>query len=392
MKLAERMHRIGTESAFEIAARARALEAQGKPMIHLELGEPDFDTPAHIRHAACEALEAGFTHYGPANGIPELRQALADHIGKTRGIKVNPDHVIVTPGAKPIMFYTIMALVEEGDQVIYPNPGFPIYESLINFIGGDAVPLQLREDRGFSFDLEDLEALISNRTKMIILNSPQNPTGGVLPRATLEGIANLAKKHDLVVLADEIYSDIVFEGKHHSVLEFPDMLERTVLLDGFSKTYAMTGWRMGYGLFPTAMVPHVSRLITNSVSCTSTFSQKAAVQALTGPMGDVKHMVDEFHARRELVIRRLNEIPGLSCVMPEGAFYAFPNITGTGMDSRAYSDYLMNEAGVAIVPGTSFGQYGEGYIRISFANSQENLKKALDQIEAANRKLLAVAR
>ncbi len=388
MKLAERMHRLGTESAFEVAARARALEAQGHPMIHLEIGEPDFDTPAHIRHAACAALEAGYTHYGPATGLPELREVLAAHIGKKRGLSVDAANVVVTPGAKPIMFYAIMALIEPGDQVIYPNPGFPIYESMINFIGGDAVPLQLREDRGFGFDLDDLRNLISDRTRMIILNSPHNPTGGVLPRATLEGIADLAKEHDLIVLADEIYSDIVYEGEHHSVLEFPDMLERTILLDGFSKTYAMTGWRMGYGLFPAPLVPHISRLIINSVSCTSSFSQMGAIQAITGPTTAVDAMVDEFHQRRELVIRRLNNIPGLSCVMPHGAFYAFPNITGTGMDSRTYANHLLTTAGVAVLPGTAFGEYGEGYIRISFANSQDNLNKALDQITEANRKLL----
>src|SRR5579859_247185 len=388
MKLAERMHRLGTESAFEVAARARALEAQGSPMIHLEIGEPDFDTPAHIRHAACDALEAGYTHYGPATGLPELRQVLAKHIERTRGLAADPENVIVTPGAKPIMFYAIMALVEPGDQVIYPNPGFPIYESMINFIGGEAIPLQLSESRGFGFEIEDLEALISDSTRMIILNSPQNPTGGVLPRETLAGIARLAVQHDLVVLADEIYSDILYEGTHHSVLEFPGMLERTILLDGFSKTYAMTGWRLGYGLFPAALIPHISRLIINSVSCTASFSQKAAVAAITGPMDDVEHMVAEFRKRRALVIARLNEIKGLRCVMPHGAFYAFPNIQGTGLDSRAYADYLLTQADVAVLPGTAFGQFGEGYIRISFANSLDNLNEALNRIERATARLV----
>jgi aspartate/methionine/tyrosine aminotransferase len=388
MKLAERMHRLGTESAFEVAARARALEAAGRPMIHLEIGEPDFDTPAHIRQAACAALEAGYTHYGPSTGIPELREVLAQHIGAKRGITADPANVIVTPGAKPIMFYAILALVEPGDQVIYPNPGFPIYESMINFIGGEAIPLQLSESRGFAFDVDDLAALISNRTRMIILNSPHNPTGGALPRDLLKGIADLAKQHDLVVLADEIYSDLVYEGEHHSILEFPGMLERTILLDGFSKTYAMTGWRLGYGLFPAPLVPHVSRLIINSVSCTSTFSQKAAVEAITGPTGEVEHMVEQFRQRRELVVRGLNEIPGLTCVMPQGAFYAFPNITGVGMDSRSYADDLLTQADVAVLPGTAFGQFGEGYIRISFANSMENLQEALNRIARANERLL----
>jgi aspartate aminotransferase len=388
MKLAERMHRLGTESAFEVADRARALEAKGAPMIHLEIGEPDFDTPAFIRHAACDALEAGYTHYGPSVGLPELRKVLAERISATRGIDANPANVIVTPGGKPIMFYTIMALVDPGDQVIYPNPGFPIYESMINFIGGEAIPLQLEESRGFSFDVADLAALISDRTRMIIINSPGNPTGGALSRDTLKGIADLAKEHDLIVLADEIYSDIIYEGEHHSILEFPDMVERTVLLDGFSKTYAMTGWRLGYGLFPAPLVPHISRLIINSVSCTSSFSQKAAAAAITGPQDEVHAMVDEFKRRRALIIPALNEIKGLSCIMPQGAFYAFPNITGTGVDSRRYADYLLNEVSVAVLPGTAFGQFGEGYIRISFANSVENLQEALSRIARANERLM----
>jgi len=367
---------------------ARALEAQGKPMIHLEIGEPDFDTPAHVRHAACEALEEGYTHYGPATGLPELREVLAKHIGMKRGIEADPANVIVTPGAKPIMFYAILALIEPGDQVIYPNPGFPIYESMINFIGGEAVPLQLSESRGFGFEVEDLEALISDRTRMIVLNSPHNPTGSVLSPDLLEGIANLAKKHDIVVLADEIYSDLLYEGTHHSVLEFPDMIERTILLDGFSKTYAMTGWRLGYGLFPAPLVPHISRLIINSVSCTSSFSQRAAIQAITGPMDEVDKMVAEFRKRRTVVIEGLNKIPGLHCDMPKGAFYAFPNILGTGMDSRSYADYLLTEADVAVLPGTAFGQFGEGYIRISFANSLENLQEALARIEKANTRIM----
>jgi aspartate/methionine/tyrosine aminotransferase len=382
------MHRMGTESAFEVAARARALAAQGHPMIHLEIGEPDFDTPAHIRQAACDALEAGYTHYGPATGLPELREALAAHIGAKRNLTVDPGNVVVTPGAKPIMFYAIMALCEPGDQVIYPNPGFPIYESMINFIGAEAVPLQLSERRKFRFDIEELEQLISNRTRMIIINSPHNPTGGALTESDLRRIAEIAIENDLVVLADEIYSDIVYQGDHHTILKFPGMIERTILLDGFSKTYAMTGWRLGYGLFPAPLIPHISRLIINSVSCTSTFSQKAAVAALTGPTEDVDQMVAAFGRRRELVVGGLNQIPGLSCVWPEGAFYAFPNITGTGLDSRAYADLLMTEASVAVLPGTAFGAFGEGYIRISFANSEANLSEALRRIDALNRTLL----
>ena len=389
MRIAERMHRIGTESAFEVAARARALEAEGRPMIHLEIGEPDFDTPTHIRQAASAALEAGYTHYGPATGLPELRAALAEHIGKKRNLRVDPNHVVVTPGAKPIMFYTILALCDPGDQVIYPNPGFPIYESMINFIGAEAVPLQLTERRQFHFDIEDLENLVSDRTRMIVLNSPHNPTGGALTQGDLQRIAELALEHDIIVLADEIYSDLVYEGEHHSILQFPGMLERTVLLDGFSKTYAMTGWRLGYGLFPAPLIPHISRLIINSVSCTSTFSQRAALAALTGPTEEVDAMAQAFVRRRELIVRGLNTIPGLSCIWPQGAFYAFPNISGTGMDSRAYADYLMMEANVAVLPGTAFGAFGEGYIRISFANSEENLSEALRRIDKANRHLLA---
>jgi aspartate/methionine/tyrosine aminotransferase len=357
-------------------------------MLHLEIGEPDFDTPAHIRQAACDALEAGYTHYGPATGLPELREALAAHIGAKRNLTVDPGNVVVTPGAKPIMFYAIMALCEPGDQVIYPNPGFPIYESMINFIGAEAVPLQLSERRKFRFDIEELEQLISNRTRMIIINSPHNPTGGALTESDLRRIAEIAIENDIVVLADEIYSDIVYQGEHHTILKFPGMMERTILLDGFSKTYAMTGWRLGYGLFPAPLIPHISRLIINSVSCTSTFSQKAAVAALTGPTDEVDQMVAAFHRRRELVVGGLNQIPGLSCVWPEGAFYAFPNITGTGLDSRAYADLLMTEASIAVLPGTAFGAFGEGYIRISFANSEENLAEALRRIDALNRTLL----
>ncbi|MDQ6694649.1 MAG: pyridoxal phosphate-dependent aminotransferase [Chloroflexota bacterium] len=391
LRLADRMYRLGTETAFEVAARARALEAQGKPIIHLEIGEPDFDTPTHVRQAACEALEQGYTHYSGSTGIEELRTAIAAYAGKLRGLKFDPANVVVTPGAKPIMFYTIMALIEPGDEVIYPNPGFPIYESMINFLGGVAVPLQLSEKRNFRFDLGELANKISSKTRLIIINSPQNPTGGVLTYDDLKTIAEIAVKNDLMVLADEIYSEIIYEGQHHSILNFPGMAERTILLDGFSKTYAMTGWRMGYGIFPAEMVPHISRLIINSVSCTSTFSQRAAVAALTGPRDEVDHMLQAFTTRRELVYEGLNKIPGLRCNRPDGAFYAFPNITGTGMSSRSYADYLLNDADVAVLPGTSFGEFGEGFIRISFANSEKNLQEAMQRIEAANRKLPALA-
>jgi aspartate aminotransferase len=391
LRLAERMYRLGTETAFEVAARARALEAQGKPIIHLEIGEPDFDTPKNIRQAAAEALDEGYTHYSNSTGILELRQAIATYAGDKRGLRFDPANVVVTPGAKPIMFYTIMALIEPGDEVIYPNPGFPIYESMINFLGGVAVPLQLSENRNFRINLKELESKVSSKTRLIVLNSPHNPTGGVLTYDDLKAIADVAVSNDLVVLADEIYSEIIYEGEHHTIMSFPGMMERTILLDGFSKTFAMTGWRLGYGVFPGEMVPHVSRLIINSVSCTSTFSQRAAIEALTGPREDVDAMLSAFAARRELVYDGLNKIPGLRCNRPEGAFYAFPNITDTGLDSRAYADYLLKEADVAVLPGTSFGEFGEGYIRISFANSEANLAEAMRRIERANLALPAIA-
>lgn len=391
LRLADRMHRLGTETAFEVAARARALEAQGKPIIHLEIGEPDFDTPSNVRQAAAEALEQGHTHYTAAAGIAELRQAIALYAGKLRGLEYDPANVVVTPGAKPIMFYTMMALLEPGDEVIYPNPGFPIYESMINFLGAVAVPLQLSERNDFRINLEELKSKASPRTRLIILNSPHNPTGGVLTLDDLKAIADAAVENDAVVLADEIYSEIVYEGEHHTIMSLPGMMERTILLDGFSKTFAMTGWRMGYGIFPGELVPHISRLIINSVSCTSAFSQRAAVEALEGPRDEINTMLEAFSTRRELVYTGLNAIPGLRCNKPNGAFYAFPNITDTGLDSRSYADYLLKEADVAVLPGTSFGEYGEGYIRISFANSAENLREAMRRIEAVNLKLPAIA-
>ncbi|HEX8218825.1 MAG TPA: pyridoxal phosphate-dependent aminotransferase [Chloroflexia bacterium] len=390
LRLADRMARLGTETAFEVAARARALEAQGRPIIHLEIGEPDFDTPTHVRQEAQRALDEGYTHYSNSTGILELRQAIAEYAGRNRGLKFDPANVVVTPGAKPIMFYAIMALVEEGEEVIYPNPGFPIYESMINFLGGTAVPLQLSERNDFRIDLDELERKVSDKTRLIIFNSPHNPTGGVLTRDDLKAIAEFAVRHDIMVLADEIYSEIVYEGEHHTILSFPGMEERTILLDGFSKTFAMTGWRLGYGIFPPEMIPHVSRLIINSVSCTSTFSQRAAIAALNGPREEVDAMLKAFGERRELVYEGLNKIPGLRCNRPAGAFYAFPNITDTGMQSRAYADYLLTEADVAVLPGTSFGAYGEGYIRISFANSADNLREAMRRIEQANLRLPAL--
>jgi len=387
MRLAERMSRLGTETAFEVLARAKALEAQGREIIHLEIGEPDFDTPAHIKAAAVRALDEGWTHYTPAAGIPALREAIADYIRRTRGISVGPEHVVVVPGGKPIMFFAILALVEEGDEVIYPNPGFPIYESMIRFVGARPVPLRLRMENEFRVDVEELARLITPRTRMLILNSPANPTGGVLTREDLEAIAELCLKHDLVVLSDEIYSRILYEGEHISIASFPGMLERTIILDGFSKTYAMTGWRLGYGVMPEPLAEAVTRLMINSNSCTAAFTQIAGIAALTGPQDDVDRMVAAFRERREVMVEGLNRLPGFRCLKPKGAFYAFPNIEGTGMSSRELASYLLEEAGVAVLSGTAFGEYGEGFLRLSFANSIENIQKALERIEKAIRRL-----
>ena len=387
MRLAERMSRLGTETAFEVLARAKALEAQGREIIHLEIGEPDFDTPAHIKAAAVRALDEGWTHYTPAAGIPALREVIADYIRRTRGIPVGPEHVVVVPGGKPIMFFAILALVEEGDEVIYPNPGFPIYESMIRFVGARPVPLRLRMENEFRVDVEELARLITPRTRMLILNSPANPTGGVLTREDLEAIAELCLKHDLVVLSDEIYSRILYEGEHISIASFPGMLERTIILDGFSKTYAMTGWRLGYGVMPEPLAEAVTRLMINSNSCTAAFTQIAGIAALTGPQDDVDRMVAAFRERREVMVEGLNRLPGFRCLKPKGAFYAFPNIEGTGMSSRELAHYLLEEAGVAVLSGTAFGEYGEGFLRLSFANSIENIQKALERIEKALQRL-----
>ncbi|MBC7264630.1 MAG: pyridoxal phosphate-dependent aminotransferase [Chloroflexi bacterium] len=387
MKLAKRMSRLGTETAFEVLVRAKALEAQGREIIHLEIGEPDFDTPANIIEAACKALRSGHTHYTPSAGIPELREAIADYMSKTRGMKFTPDQVVVTPGGKPIMFFTILALCEPGDEVIYPNPGFPIYESMINFTGATPVPIPLREENDFRADAEELCDKITPRTKMIIINSPHNPTGSVLTRDDLRVIAEAAVKNDVVVLSDEIYSQIIYEGEHVSIATFPGMAERTIILDGFSKTYAMTGWRLGYGVMPTELANHVARLMTNSNSCTAAFTQMAGIEALTGPQTESEKMVEAFRQRRDVIVPGLCDIPGIRCAKPAGAFYVFPNITGTGMSSKQFADYLLNEAGVAALSGTAFGDYGEGYIRLSYANSIENIRKALDRIRTAVAKL-----
>ncbi len=390
IKLATRMGRLGTETAFEVLIRAKALEAQGRDVIHLEIGEPDFDTPAHVIEAGCDALRSGWTHYGPAAGQPELKQAIAEYVNGSRGTSFAPEQVVVTPGGKPIMFFAILALVEAGDEAIFPDPGFPIYQSMIDFTGAKAVPIPLREERGFGLDVEELAGLITPRTRLLILNSPANPTGGVLTREEIAEIARLAVEHDLIVLADEIYSELLYEGEHVSIATMPEMAERTIVLDGFSKTYAMTGWRLGYGLMPPPLVEAVSRLMVNSVSCTSVAVQRAGIAALTGPQDDVVRMREAFRARRELVVDGLNAIPGITCVRPAGAFYAFPNITGTGQSSKQFADALLNEHGVATLAGTAFGAHGEGYLRISYANSEENLTRALERIETAARAVAAV--
>ena len=391
MKLAERMIGIGTETAFEAAARARALEAEGRHIVHLEIGEPDFDTPANIRDAAKRALDEGYTHYGPPLGQPKLREAIAAESKRLRGIDVDPQNVVVTPGAKPIMYYAILALIEPGDEVVYPDPGFPIYESMTRFTGGTPVPYALREENDFRFDPDELRSLVTPRTKLIIFNSPHNPTGGVLTRGDIEAIADIARERDITVLADEIYGRGIFEGEHVSIASLPGMQERTIVLDGFSKAWAMTGWRLGFALLPTALVDPFSKLIINSVSCTSSFEQIAAVEALNGPQDKVREMVDEFRARRQIIVDGLNAIPGIRCRMPHGAFYVFPNVAGTGMNGSQMADKLLYDGGVCVLSGTAFGKVGKDHIRISYANSRENLKLALERIAGVVSKAPAAA-
>ncbi len=388
LQLARRMSRLGTETAFEVLNKARALERQGKSIIHLEIGEPDFDTPANVIEAAVDALHKGWTHYGPSAGLPELRQTIADYVSRTRGVKVAAEEVVVVPGGKPIIFFTILALIDEGDEVIYPNPGFPIYESMIHYVGGKAIPIRLREDHDFSLDVNELAALITDRTRLVILNSPQNPTGGVMQRKDVEQVAKIIGDRNILVLSDEIYSRLLFEGEHFSIMSVPGMQERTILLDGFSKTYAMTGWRMGYGVMRPDLAAHITRLMTNSSSCTASFTQIAGIEALRGDQSSVDHMCGEFKRRRDVFVAGLNKIKGFSCRMPKGAFYVFPNITKTGWKSKPLADALLEQAGVAALSGTAFGSFGEGYLRFSVANSLENLQQALERIDEWTRKNL----
>jgi aspartate aminotransferase len=386
LQLAKRMSRLGTETAFEVLNKARALERQGKNIIHLEIGEPDFDTPSNVVEAAVDALHKGWTHYGPSAGLPDLRQTIADYVSRTRGVKVTPEEVVVVPGGKPIIFFTILALIDEGDEVIYPNPGFPIYESMINYVGGKAVPIALREDRDFSLDVNELSSLITDRTKLIILNSPHNPTGGVMTRKDVEKVAEMIGDRNILVLSDEIYSRLLFDGDHFSIMSVPGMQERTLLLDGFSKTYAMTGWRLGYGVMRADLATQITRLMTNSNSCTASFTQIAGIEALRGDQSSVDHMCAEFKRRRDVFVAGLNKIKGFSCRMPHGAFYVFPNITRTGWKSKPLADALLDQAGVAALSGTAFGEFGEGYLRFSIANSLENLQQALERVDEWTKK------
>jgi aspartate/methionine/tyrosine aminotransferase len=380
------MKRLGTETAFDCLCRAKALECK-MDVVHLEIGEPDFDTPKHIREAAKKALDQGYTHYGPSAGLPELRAAVAKYSGDLRGVHINPEQVVITPGGKPVMAFAIMALVEEGDEVVYPNPGFPIYESMIDYMGGRSVPIPLRQERQFRLDAEELARMVNKHTKLIIINSPANPTGGVLTREDLRLIAETALKHDVWVLSDEIYAEILYEGKFESISQFPDIRERLIILDGFSKTYAMTGWRIGYGIMPPKMADKLARIQTNTNSCTATFTQRACLDALTGPRDEVKRMLSEFRKRRDFIVKGLNEVPGFNCLMPEGAFYAFPNIEKTGIDCKVLADRLLEEKGVACLSGTCFGKHGDGFLRFSYANSVENIAKALERVkELVNKK------
>jgi len=388
LRLASRMHRLGTESAFEVLVRARALEAQGKDIVHLEIGEPDFDTAPNIVESATTALHKGWTHYGPSAGLPQLREAVAADVAGHLGISVDPSEVVITPGGKPIMFFSIMAVVDEGDEVLYPNPGFPIYESMIRFVGGKPVPYGLREEHDFDVNVDEILEKLTDRTRLVILNSPQNPTGGVMERAEIARLAKELVNRDLFVLSDEIYDRLIYEGEHASITQFPGMKEKTIILNGFSKTYAMTGWRMGYGVMRPDLAAQITLLMTNSNSCTASFTQIAGVEALRGPQASVDVMREEFRRRREVIVNGLNRVPGFKCRQPHGAFYVFPNIRGTGKSSRVLADALLAEAGVAALWGTAFGDWGEGYLRFSFANSVENIQKALERIDGWVRKNL----
>jgi len=380
MRLADRMFRIGTESAFEVLDKARALERAGRHVILLEIGEPDFPTPRHIVDAGARALDEGWTKYGPTGGLPELREAIARYVARTRTVAVGPDNVCVVPGGKPIMFFIMLALLEPGDEVIHPDPSFPIYESVIRFLGATPVSVPLLESRGFSFDLGTLRDRLSNRTKLVILNSPANPTGGVISRDDLGQIAETLRDRDVMVLSDEIYSRIWYDVEPSSIASVEGMLEKTIILDGFSKTYAMTGWRLGYGVMPQWLARAVNLLTVNSNSCTASFTQRAGLAAIEGPQDQVGEMVAEFRRRRDAIVSGLNQVPGFRCASPQGAFYVFPNVSGSGMSCESLADLLLGEAGVACLGGTAFGAHGQGYLRFSYANSLENIREAVERI------------
>jgi len=383
LKLAKRMNRLGTESAFEVLAKAKELEAQGKDIVHLEIGQPDFKTPVNVCQVAFQAMKDGQTGYSPPAGLPAFREVVADWVSRTRRVSVQPDQVSVTPGAKPIIFFAVLACADDGDEVIYPDPGFPIYESVINFAGAKPVPLPLKESVDFRFRIEDLEAIVSDRTRLLIINSPQNPTGGVLTQSDLEMIAELAIKHNFYVLSDEIYSQLVYDGDHQSILSIDGMQDRTILLDGHSKSYAMTGWRLGYSVSTKLLADQFAKLMVNSNSCTATFTQIAGIEAMQNSQGFVNQMRLEFKTRRDFLVRGLNDIEGISCIMPSGAFYTFPNVTDIPMTCAEFADYLLTEAGVALLPGSSFGMFGDGYLRMSYASSIDNIQEALIRIDKA---------
>jgi aspartate aminotransferase len=390
MQIADRMNNLGTENAFKVLAEVNQLKSQGKDIISFGLGEPDFDTPSNIKEAAINAIRQNYTHYGPSAGIPALREAIANYVSKSRKIKVDPDEVVVTPGGKPVIFYSILCLINPGDEVLYPNPGYPIYESIINFAGAKAVPVPIIEEKNFSLDVGQLKKLITSKTKMIVLNSPQNPTGGIIERQDLESIADLAKEHDIIILSDEIYSEMIFEGEFHSISSFPGMKDRTIILDGLSKTYSMTGWRVGYGIFKREIAAHIANLETNSVSCTATFSQIASIEALNGSQEETRRMVEIFSKRSKLIVDGLNDIKGVKCLKPKGAFYVFPNVTQACKNlrlatSEEFQKYLLHEAGVAVLPRSSFGVRNAGenneYVRLCYAVSEKEIIEGLSRIK-----------
>jgi aspartate aminotransferase len=381
LRVATRMGSIGTEGAFEVTMRAKALEAEGRDIVYLQIGEPDFDTPAHVREAAKRALDAGETHYGPFAGIPALREAIAADVSVRKRFPADPSQVFVTVGGKGVMLYAILGLVDPGDEVIVPDPGYPIYESLTRFVGATAVPIPIRMANDFRLDIDELASLVTSRTRLLVLNSPANPTGGLLTRADLEAVADLAIRHDLWVLADEIYGRILYDDAEHvSIASLPGMAERTIVLDGFSKTFAMTGWRLGYAVVPPSLIPTYAQLIINTISCAPTFAQMGAVEALTGPQDDVDAMIGEFRVRRDMIVEGLNAIPGFECRLPVGAFYVFPSVRGTGLSGAEMADRLLQEVGVCVLAGSSFGGFGDDHIRISYAASQERISEALRRI------------